>query len=589
VPLLSKFSDFKLAHPLDEVLEIIGYEQPTPVQAQAIPLVLEGRDVLATAQTGTGKTAAFALPLLSKMLSGWKKQVLICAPTRELAEQIGAVLIELTQKTPELRVSVVIGGTSYHHQIRSLKANPAFVVGTPGRLLDQVSLGHLRLKDFGGLVIDEADRMLDMGFEPQMRELVANLPSQRQSLLFSATLPEEIVRLANEFLRDPVRVAVGAVSKPIDKIRQDVIKVTVDEKDQRLIQEIDKVAGSVLIFTKTKWKTEKLAKFLSNAGHDVTRIHGDRSQTQRSTAIKDFREGRSRILVATDIAARGIDISHIAHVVNYDLPMSPEDYIHRIGRTARAGAEGHSIAFVTPGEVMLWARIYKLIHGRYPDEHPGRAFNRKSSGGPNKSHAPRQFGQKDRSDRPHFNRPGDRADSRPENRGAETRNDRRSDRSEDRSNDRGPSRFSSSPKKSTAARTDRRDNRRDESHFSAKAKPAMKAGPKSFDRPPAKRVEKPREGGSKFGPNPRKAQERRADQFLKEERRGPSAKPVASADRGSHARPHASSRTSQTSGSKSGPNLAAKKESWDKNKPSGKPNSAAKSRWAKDSKSAHTR
>jgi ATP-dependent RNA helicase DeaD len=312
-----------------------------------------------------------------------------------------------------------------------------------------------------------------MGFEPQMKQLVGNLSSNRQSLLFSATLPEEIIRLANEFLRDPVRVTVGAVTKPIEKIRQDVIKVTVDKKDQRLIEEIDKVAGSVIIFVKTKWKTEKLAKFLANAGHDVARIHGDRSQTQRSGAIKDFREGRSRILVATDIAARGIDITHIAHVVNYDLPMSPEDYIHRIGRTARAGADGHSISFVTPGEMMLWARIHKLIHGRYPDEHPGRAFGRSGADA-----------------------------NKPRGKQSEQEN-KRLDYRRAEGGFRGGKASTVKPSATTKP----------------SAKQAMKPGPQSFNKPPLRQHrDKPSDGASKFAPpSPRRQNEKRAQEFLKNE------------------------------------------------------------------------
>lgn len=366
-PGLLRFSDFRFPDPLNETLNAIGYVTPTPVQAEAIPFVLDGRDILATAQTGTGKTAAFALPLLVKILQGNAKPTLIVAPTRELAEQIGRVLAQLTEKTPQIKSSVIIGGLAYHQQIRSLQSKPMFVVGTPGRLIDQVQLGHLQLDRFGTLVIDEADRLLDMGFEPQMNALVARLPRDRQTLLFSATLPNEIVRLANSYLRNPERIAIGAVSKPVDKIKQDIVQTTAKDKDETLIREIDKVAGSLLVFTRTKWRTEKVAKLLSDAGHQVARIHGDRSQNQRSTAIANFRDGTVRILVATDIAARGIDIPHIQHVVNYDLPICPEDYIHRIGRTARAGAEGHSLAFVTPEEAKTWARIFKLLHGRLPD------------------------------------------------------------------------------------------------------------------------------------------------------------------------------------------------------------------------------
>lgn len=396
-----KFNDFNFPQPISDALDQLGYETPTPVQAQAIPLVLEKRDVLATAQTGTGKTAAFALPLISRMLNGDMRPALIVAPTRELAEQIGMVLEQLTLFCPHIKSAVVIGGTSYPRQIRQLRSNPMFVVGTPGRLLDQVRLGHLKLNtgssasSFATLVIDEADRLLDMGFEPQMNDVVSHLPNERQSLLFSATMPDEITRLAKKYLREPVRVSIGAVSQPVDKIKQDVIKVTTSSKDQTLVQELDKVAGSILIFTKTKWKTEKLAKFLDGVGHEVGRIHGDRSQTQRSNAIRDFRAGKTRILVATDIAARGLDIPHIEHVVNYDLPMCPEDYIHRIGRTARAGADGHSIAFVTPEETQLWARIHKLIYGKFPDQgynKPG-SYHGKIQG---KSHGNRRGGDQGR-------------------------------------------------------------------------------------------------------------------------------------------------------------------------------------------------
>lgn len=405
------FKDFGTALGLPPTLlttlNNLGYLSPTPIQKEAIPLVLEGRDLLATAQTGTGKTAAFALPLIARMLtagSGKSRPALIVTPTRELAEQIGSVLEQFTAKT-SLRTCVIIGGSSYNRQIRGLRSRPAFVVGTPGRLLDQVNQKHLRLEEFGALVIDEADRLLDMGFEPQMNALVSRLPKDRQSLLFSATLPDSIVRLANSYLRNPERVAIGAVSKPVDRIKQHVVLTTVAEKDETLIREIDKVAGSLIVFTQTKWRTEKVAKLLSKAGHKVVRIHGDRSQRQRSTAISDFREGRARILVATDIAARGIDIPDIRYVVNYDLPLCPEDYIHRIGRTARAGAEGHALAFVTPDDNRLWGRIHKLVYGRYPEglsRRPERFGGKGSKFRPGSGAPSRKDANKRRSNR--FNR-----------------------------------------------------------------------------------------------------------------------------------------------------------------------------------------
>lgn len=367
----SSFADFHFPDVLMATLKAMNYEVPTPVQTKAIPLLLQGRDLLATAQTGTGKTAAFALPLLSTMINSEKrqfKQALIVAPTRELAEQIGQVLEDLTQKTPALRVCVVIGGASFYKQVKGLRSRPAFVVGTPGRLIDQIREGKLDLRSFGSLVIDEADRLLDMGFEPQMNEIVENFPKDRQTLLFSATLPPEILKLAKSYMKNPERVAIGEVAKPVDKIKQDVVRVRLADKPEALISELKKSKGSAIVFVKTKLRVERVSYLLRDAGFKVARIHGDRSQAQRSQAIEDFRSGAVRILVATDIAARGLDVPNIAHVVNFDLPLAPEDYVHRIGRTARAGAEGHSLAFVTPEEEFLWAKIHKLMYGKYPTE-----------------------------------------------------------------------------------------------------------------------------------------------------------------------------------------------------------------------------
>ena len=296
------FQSFEFAIPLPQTLAEMGFATPTPVQRKGIPVVLENRDLLATAQTGTGKTATFVLPLIHKMLTGWNKSALIVAPTRELAEQIGQVIEQMTALTPELKIAIIIGGAAYASQIRALGDKPAFVIGTPGRLIDQAEMGHLDLSTMGALVIDEADRLLDMGFMPQMNSIVDKMPRDRQTLLFSATLPEEVMALAANYLRNPVRVSVGATSKPIDKIKQDVLRVTDATKDESLVREIEKLSGSMIIFAKTKWKTEKLASFLVGVGHQVARIHGDRTQAQRSAAITEFRDGKVRILVATDIA-----------------------------------------------------------------------------------------------------------------------------------------------------------------------------------------------------------------------------------------------------------------------------------------------
>lgn len=364
---LTQFSEYGLPAPLMKALGLMKFEKPTPVQKEAIPLALQGTDILATAQTGTGKTGAFAIPLLSQILNGSKKPVLVLAPTRELAEQISQVIKQLTQCSPEIRHSLIIGGTSYHHQIRDLRARPMFVIGTPGRLIDQIKLGNLNLKAFGALVIDEADRLLDMGFAQQLEEIVANLPSDRQTMMFSATLPPEIQSLSARYMKAPASIAIGSVNKPIEAIQQRVVETTIHDKGQTLLREIDQVAGSLIVFTRTKDRADRVTRLLNDAGHEAAALHGDLSQNRRRRAVDGLRQGRYRILVATDIAARGIDIPHIRHVINYDLPMCPEDYVHRIGRTGRAGSDGNALAFVTPEDRQLWKRIYRLMYGKNPE------------------------------------------------------------------------------------------------------------------------------------------------------------------------------------------------------------------------------
>ncbi|HVK62026.1 MAG TPA: DEAD/DEAH box helicase [Bdellovibrionales bacterium] len=402
------FASFNFPEPINKALNKLEFANATEVQAAAIPLVQQGKDVLATAQTGTGKTAAFVLPILAKMMAESEangtlvhdeesaerekagkfkgsrqernahfgrgrravppaaqplgiKKALIMAPTRELAEQIADTVRNLTFFSRRYRHAIIIGGAGYGPQIAQLRAEPAFVVGTPGRLIDHIESGKLRLEDFGYLVLDEADRMLDMGFAPQIEQIVARFPTERQTLMFSATMPPEVKRLVDKLLKNPARIAIGSTTQPIDKIQQDVIELRDGDKEKALISEIDKVAGSVIVFTRTKSRADKVAKILSDIGHDSDSLHGDLSQMQRRRVTNAFREEKIRILTATDIAARGLDISHIRHVINYDLPMVPEDYIHRIGRTARNGKDGHAIAFVTPGERHLWFRILRLM------------------------------------------------------------------------------------------------------------------------------------------------------------------------------------------------------------------------------------
>jgi len=337
------------------------FVKPTPIQGKAIPIALQGQDLVATAQTGTGKTAAFGLPILEKLLADEEAKALILAPTRELAVQIAHFFRDLIGKMP-IQVTLLIGGVPVKRQAEILKKHPRVIVATPGRLLDHLKARKLHLEKCKILVLDEADRMLDMGFAPQLREIRRFIPRHRQTMLFTATMPSDMMKLAQEYLHNPTKISAGENMKPVKKIVQSVIETPQYLKQQVLIEQLQKREGSVLIFLRTKHRTDKLAKFLRNNKFKVARIHGDRTQGQRESAIEGFRSGEYRILVATDIAARGLDINNIAHVINYDLPQQPEDYVHRIGRTARNGAGGESLCLVTPEDKKTWKSIEKLIH-----------------------------------------------------------------------------------------------------------------------------------------------------------------------------------------------------------------------------------
>jgi superfamily II DNA/RNA helicase len=359
---MSNFNAWSLPAPMLKALVAMKFETPTPIQAQAIPIALMGKDIIGCAQTGTGKTAAFCIPLLARMVDKPNTTALILTPTRELAAQISEVLRKLTNFMPEMRTTLLIGGAAMGPQMRSLHKKPRIVIATPGRLMDHLRRRSLTLKLVDVLVLDEADRMLDMGFAPQLEEIQDHLPEDRQTMLFSATIPGNIKRLAANYLRNPEQISVGPVAMPAPKIIHSVLQTTHGAKNNLLMDELNKREGSVLIFAKTKHGTDRLADYLLDTGYSVTRIHGDRSQAQRDSAVNGFRQGSYRILVATDVVARGLDVPHIAHVINYDLPMCPEDYVHRIGRTARAGAEGHAVCLLTPADRGLWRRIARMYN-----------------------------------------------------------------------------------------------------------------------------------------------------------------------------------------------------------------------------------
>ena len=312
--------------------------------------------------TGSGKTAAFCIPMIARMLANSRGSALIMLPTRELANQVEAVIKQLLGPYGTIKSALLIGGESMPKQQAALRMRPRIIVGTPGRIIDHLQRGSLMLHDATYLVLDETDRMLDMGFEDQIMQVLKYLPQQRQTLLFSATLPPAILKLSEKYLRNPSRVEVGETNKVADRIDNKSVNVTNEEKYNLLLRELKERTGTVIIFVKAKYGTEKLAAKLKKSGFTADAIHGDLEQRQRERVLLAFREKRHRILVATDIASRGLDIPHIEHVINYDLPQAPEDYIHRLGRTARAGADGAALSFIAPEDALKWRAIQKLLN-----------------------------------------------------------------------------------------------------------------------------------------------------------------------------------------------------------------------------------
>jgi ATP-dependent RNA helicase RhlE len=369
-----RFTDLQLIEPLLRAVAEEGYTDPTPIQAQAIPHVLAGKDLLGLAQTGTGKTAAFALPILQRLSLAHGKQtghrpirVLVVTPTRELASQIGESFATYGRHLG-FRHSVVFGGVGQRPQEDALRRGIDVLIATPGRFLDLHGQGFIKLDRLEVFVLDEADRMLDMGFLPDVRRVIATLPKVRQTLFFSATMPPEARALADALLHHPAKVSVVPQATTADKIEQSLFHVEKQGKTPLLVALLkeDPAMTRVLVFTRTKHGANKVAQGLERAGIGADAIHGNKSQTARERALADFKAGRVRVLVATDIAARGIDVEQISHVVNYDLPNVPESYVHRIGRTARAGASGIAIAFCSGEERTLLADIQKLIRQQVP-------------------------------------------------------------------------------------------------------------------------------------------------------------------------------------------------------------------------------
>lgn len=370
------FADLKLVPQLLDAVRDAGYTHPTPIQQQAIPLALSGRDLIGLAQTGTGKTAGFTLPIVHNLLtaplsadgdeSKHRVRVLVLTPTRELTAQVEASFRKYAKYT-DLRIAPIFGGVGLEPQSRALRAGVDVIVATPGRLLDHIERGNVTFDALEVLVLDEADRMLDMGFAPQINRVVDEIPRYRQTLLFSATMPPEVEALARKYLRKPVVVQVGRRSEAASTVTHAVYPVPRERKTLLLVELLRKPEmDSVLIFTRTKHGADRVVRHLEDENITATAMHADKSQGERTRALEDFKSGKIRVLVATDIAQRGLDVSGISHVINYDVPQQPEDYVHRIGRTGRAAATGDAFTFMSPDEISMVRAIERTIGQQIP-------------------------------------------------------------------------------------------------------------------------------------------------------------------------------------------------------------------------------
>ena len=375
---MENFKLLKIEDSLKNSLNKMNFTKPTPIQSMAIPVALEGKDILGTAQTGTGKTLAFSIPLINKLILDKNAFALVMCPTRELATQVMEAIKSIISDKINIKTALLIGGESMQKQLRQLGNRSRIIVGTPGRINDHLKRKSLNLSATKYLVLDETDRMLDMGFTPQIEMVLKFVPKSHQTLLFSATLPQNILRISERFLNKPERISTGATSVPIAKIKQEILQVFKENKYDELIDQFLARKGSILVFVKTKRSADKMVKRLKEEGHSADAIHGDLRQSKRDRVINSFRKGLKRILIATDVAARGLDIPLIQHVINYDLPQVPEDYVHRIGRTARAGSDGSALTFLTPDDRSMWNSINKLIDPNFKPAPSGLRRNTKS-------------------------------------------------------------------------------------------------------------------------------------------------------------------------------------------------------------------
>lgn len=361
---MNKFSDLNIPHLLLNSLTLNNFITPTEIQEKTIPLGLQGKDIIGSAQTGTGKTLAFLIPTIKNLLENKNHTAIVIEPTRELAQQVLDVAISICKQGLNIRSTLLIGGESYTKQINQLKNNPRIIIGTPGRIIDHLNRKTLNLDECHTLILDETDRMFDMGFYIQLENIIKHIPAERQTLMFSATFPKEIEDMAAKQLKDPVRVFVQPPQDP-NALSKDLIQTTVklkeEEKYNELLKQIEEREGSIIIFVKTKRGVDFLSHKLLKDKIRCCSIHGDLHQRTREKIIEKFRNKKSRILIGTDVIARGLDIPHVMHVINYDVPLAPEDYVHRVGRTARNGANGFAVTFLTPEDDKRWDAIQCLL------------------------------------------------------------------------------------------------------------------------------------------------------------------------------------------------------------------------------------
>jgi ATP-dependent RNA helicase DeaD len=379
---MNNFNELLIENKLKKSIQFAEFRTLTPIQSQSIPISLTGRDILGTAQTGTGKTLAFTIPMINKLIKDKKAMALIVCPTRELATQVMQTVLKLNVREIGIGNALLIGGESMQKQLRKLNNRARIIVGTPGRINDHLKRKSLNLSKVNYLVLDETDRMLDMGFTPQIELILEFIPKEHQTLLFSATLPDNILKISQKYLNNPERISVGSLSAPVAKIKQETYEITQDKKYHELINQLVERSGSILVFVKTKHGADKIVKRLKYDGHKAEAIHGNLRQSKRDRVITGFRNGNTRILIATDVAARGLDIPLIQHVINYDLPQVPEDYVHRIGRTGRAGKEGSALTFLTPSDKSMWNSISRLID---PDFKPTQDSKKRNFKGKRKN------------------------------------------------------------------------------------------------------------------------------------------------------------------------------------------------------------